>query len=78
MNELSGKQNRLSDQEVIQLGFCPGCGCPESTVENTKKVSFTQLKTVSGQKRRFARVRVIRYRRCVECQKRFRTTEEVR
>ena len=76
MNELSGKNMVPSDQEVVSLGFCPHCHCPDSTVKRTSKVHCSVMREIDGARRRVSVLKIIRYRKCVHCGKNFRTTEE--
>lgn len=76
MNELSGQDNTLSDAEVITLGFCPHCHCSESTVTTTRKVHCSTIRGGRGARRRVRVMKILRYRKCSNCGKPFRTTEE--
>lgn len=78
MNELSNnkKAQPLSDREVISLGFCPHCHCPDSSVSRTKKISHTITKRIGGERQQVSITKIIRYRRCDHCGENFRTKEE--
>lgn len=77
MNELSGQTpERMTEADVIRLGFCPHCHCPESRVLKTRKLEATVSRLVRGRKVRATRMRIIRYRECAHCGAHFRTIEE--
>jgi hypothetical protein len=50
-------------------GWCPHCGCPESSVVKVRTLTYTHR----GQ----AKTKRLRRRQCVHCATRFTTREEV-
>jgi predicted nucleic-acid-binding Zn-ribbon protein len=77
MNELSGQNSQpLSDAEVLRLGWCPKCHCPESHVARTRKLELPEVRRTGGRTEKVTRIKVIRYRVCDACGANFRTTEQ--
>lgn len=75
MDELSNKKIVLSDDEVIDLGFCPHCHCPDSRVNRTCKVNASSVRLIQGRKKRVSVIKIVRYRQCDLCSSSFRTVE---
>lgn len=70
-DELSNRDPEPTDDDLVEAGFCPHCLCPDSTVLSTRKVKCSVIR---GGKR-VPMLKIVRYRRCAQCSRNFRTTE---
>lgn len=75
-DELSNQQPGPDDDELVEAGFCPHCLCPDSTVLSTRRVRCSVIRTIDDERRRVPMLKIVRYRRCENCRRNFRTTEK--